>query len=69
MGNPVVFFEITGNDSAGLRRFYGELFGWEFGDRVAIIPVKQGNETTHGASPRSVGSAQRANANRARAGR
>jgi uncharacterized protein len=32
MGNPVVFFEITGIDGARLRQFYGELFGWEFGD-------------------------------------
>jgi uncharacterized protein len=32
MANPVVFFEITGSDGAGLRAFYGELFGWEFRD-------------------------------------
>jgi uncharacterized protein len=30
--SPVVFFEVTGRDGARLRRFYGELFGWEFGD-------------------------------------
>src|SRR5258708_838115 len=32
MGNPVVFFEVTGNDGARLRQFYGELFDWEFRD-------------------------------------
>ena len=30
MGRPVVHFEIIGKDPAGLRRYYGELFGWEF---------------------------------------
>lgn len=30
MGQPVVHFEIIGNDPPGLRAYYGELFGWEF---------------------------------------
>lgn len=30
MGQPVVHFEIIGHDPAGLRSYYGELFGWEF---------------------------------------
>lgn len=30
MGQPVVHFEIIGNDPAKLRRFYGDLLGWEF---------------------------------------
>jgi uncharacterized protein len=30
MGNPVVHFEIMGNDSAALRTFYGNIFGWQF---------------------------------------
>ena len=30
MGQPVVHFEVIGQEPAGLRRFYGELFGWEF---------------------------------------
>jgi hypothetical protein len=30
MGRPVVHFEIIGTDPAGLRGYYGELFGWEF---------------------------------------
>jgi predicted enzyme related to lactoylglutathione lyase len=28
MANPVVHFEIIGNDVAGLGRFYGDLFDW-----------------------------------------
>jgi predicted enzyme related to lactoylglutathione lyase len=30
MSHPVVHFEIIGARPAELRRFYGELFGWEF---------------------------------------
>jgi predicted enzyme related to lactoylglutathione lyase len=30
MGQPVVHFEIIGTAPEGLRRYYGELFGWEF---------------------------------------
>jgi hypothetical protein len=30
MGQPVVHFEIIGKDPAALRRYYGDLFGWEF---------------------------------------
>ncbi len=30
MTQPVVHFEIIGNDPARLRRYYGDLFGWEF---------------------------------------
>jgi predicted enzyme related to lactoylglutathione lyase len=30
MGQPVVHFEIVGNDPAKLRSYYGDLFGWEF---------------------------------------
>ena len=30
MGQPVVHFEIIGTDPERLRRFYGELFDWEF---------------------------------------
>jgi len=29
MGAPVVWFEIAGNDLAGLERFYGQLLGWK----------------------------------------
>ena len=30
MGQQVVHFEIIGADPNTLRRYYGELFGWEF---------------------------------------
>lgn len=30
MGQPVVHFEIIGNDPAKLRSYYANLFGWEF---------------------------------------
>jgi predicted enzyme related to lactoylglutathione lyase len=30
MPQPVCHFEIIGQDPAALRRYYGELFGWEF---------------------------------------
>lgn len=30
MGQPVVHFEIIGNDPARLRGYYGDLFGWTF---------------------------------------
>ena len=29
MGQPVVHFEITGQDGEALGRYYSELFGWE----------------------------------------
>jgi predicted enzyme related to lactoylglutathione lyase len=29
MGRPVVHFEIIGQDGAGLRSFYSDLFGWK----------------------------------------
>jgi len=30
MGDPVVHFEIIGEDPGVLRGYYGDLFGWEF---------------------------------------
>jgi predicted enzyme related to lactoylglutathione lyase len=30
MGQPVVHFEVIGQDPAKLQSYYGELFGWEF---------------------------------------
>lgn len=30
MANPVIWFEILGKDGAALRRFYGDVFGWEY---------------------------------------
>ena len=29
MGQPVVHFEVVGNDQAALSSYYSELFGWE----------------------------------------
>ncbi|WP_330172913.1 glyoxalase [Streptomyces sp. NBC_01498] len=39
MGLPVVHFEIVGTDPAGLRAFYGALFGWEFDVGDASTPA------------------------------
>jgi uncharacterized protein len=30
--NPVVHFEVLGNDARALKRFYGEAFGWQMQD-------------------------------------
>ena len=30
MGQPVVHFEIIGKDTAKVRSYYADLFGWEF---------------------------------------
>ena len=35
MGQPVVHFEIIGNEPQKLRSFYSELFGWKLGDMMA----------------------------------
>lgn len=32
MGQPVVHVEVIGKDPDRLRSYYGELFGWEFGE-------------------------------------
>jgi predicted enzyme related to lactoylglutathione lyase len=32
MSHPVTFFEVVGNDGAGLRCFYGKLFGWKINE-------------------------------------
>jgi predicted enzyme related to lactoylglutathione lyase len=37
MTHAVVHFEIAGKDHAGLRRFYGDLFGWRLSD-IAGMP-------------------------------
>ena len=45
MGQPVVHFEIIGSDPAGLRNYYGELFGWTFsvGDTVTETVSRPGS--------------------------
>jgi predicted enzyme related to lactoylglutathione lyase len=32
MGQPVVHFEVIGKDPDTLRDYYGQLFGWKFGE-------------------------------------
>ena len=34
MGQPVVHFEVIGSDGPKLREYYGQLFGWEFGEPI-----------------------------------
>jgi uncharacterized protein len=36
MANPVMWFEVMGKDSAGLQRFYRDVFGWKL-----TPPVKE----------------------------
>jgi predicted enzyme related to lactoylglutathione lyase len=36
MANPVTWFEVIGKDSAGLQRFYRDVFGWKL-----TPPVKE----------------------------
>jgi predicted enzyme related to lactoylglutathione lyase len=39
MGRPVVHFEIIGSDPELLRRYYRDLFGWEF-DTGGAVPAE-----------------------------
>jgi predicted enzyme related to lactoylglutathione lyase len=61
MGQPVVHFEIVGNDRATLRSYYGDLFGWEFDTSgpVAETVSEAGNYVfltpTEGGIPGGVG--------------
>ncbi|HLM26315.1 MAG TPA: VOC family protein [Thermoleophilaceae bacterium] len=43
MGQPVVHFEVIGQDGEKLRSYYGELFGWE---------IDAGNPMNYGTVPR-----------------
>jgi predicted enzyme related to lactoylglutathione lyase len=52
MGQPVVHFEVVGKDGDKLRRYYSELFGWEFGETMgptnyAVTP-REGNINSDG---------------------
>jgi uncharacterized protein len=38
MGNPVVHFEVTGEDPKRLRQYYAQLFGWEFDTNSPVAP-------------------------------
>lgn len=47
MGEPVVHFEIIGTNPEGLRRYYGELFGWEF-DTSSPVSAAVSEPTNYG---------------------
>ena len=34
MANPVTWFEVMGKDSAGLQKFYRDVFGWKLSPPV-----------------------------------
>ena len=36
MAQPIVHFEIIGNDPKRLRSYYGELFGWKFDTNAPV---------------------------------
>jgi predicted enzyme related to lactoylglutathione lyase len=38
MGNPVVHFEISGQDPKKLREYYSQLFDWEFDTDSPVAP-------------------------------
>ncbi len=45
MGQPVVHFEVIGNDAAKLQRYYTTLFGWEID---ANNPMNYGSVSREG---------------------
>ena len=52
MGQPVVHFEIIGQDGAKLQEYYGELFGWEFDADNPMnygVVTREGNTNAEGA--------------------
>jgi predicted enzyme related to lactoylglutathione lyase len=38
MGNAVVHFEVIGTEPEKLRRYYGEMFGWQFDTGGPVAP-------------------------------
>ncbi|HEY2642734.1 MAG TPA: VOC family protein [Galbitalea sp.] len=38
MGNPVVHFEVSGQDPTNLRAYYAALFGWEYDRNSPVAP-------------------------------
>jgi predicted enzyme related to lactoylglutathione lyase len=38
MGNPVVHFEVSGEDPEKLREYYRALYGWEFDTTSPVAP-------------------------------
>lgn len=47
MGQPVVHFEVIGKDPELLRRYYGDLFGWEF-DTTGQVAEAVSEPTNYG---------------------
>jgi predicted enzyme related to lactoylglutathione lyase len=47
MPKPVAHFEIIGSDPEGLRRYYGELFGWQF-DTTSPVSEAVSESTNYG---------------------
>ena len=39
MSHPVVHFEVIGKDPDRLRRYFGELFGWQFDTPSPVAPA------------------------------
>jgi predicted enzyme related to lactoylglutathione lyase len=51
MGQPVVHFEILGEDGAKLQSFYSDLFGWEIDANNEMnygMVAREGNTTSDG---------------------
>jgi hypothetical protein len=52
MGQPVIHFEVIGNDGPKLREYYGELFGWEFTEPIGptnyAVTQREGNVNDDG---------------------
>ena len=55
MSNPVVWFEVVGQDADKLRQFYGELLGWEF---QVKHPTRYGTVRNSRGIPGGVGQAR-----------
>ena len=52
MGQPVVHFEVVGNDGDRLKAYYSDLFGWEFEDAQGPmnygVVQREGNTNAEG---------------------
>jgi predicted enzyme related to lactoylglutathione lyase len=52
MGQPVIHFEIVGNDAKRLQNYYAELFGWEIDANNPLnygVVTRDGNVNADGA--------------------
>jgi hypothetical protein len=60
MGQSVVHVEVIGKDVDALRKYYGEMFGWQFGEPMgpqnyAVIENPDGVPVGIGAGPEGYG--------------